>query len=159
MNTSSRGALHQFSRSLRGFWRLAANHCLLPSLRHSMLKWSGLTIGKNAFVNMGVTVIDDYEPGGLTIGERVAVAPNVTFVIQSYPNNSCLRDRASLNASGPIKVGNDVWLGTGAVIMPNVSIGNCAIVGACSLVTKDVEEFAIVAGVPARKIGDVRDRK
>ncbi len=54
----------------------------------------------------------------------------------------------------PVKVGNRVWIGSSAIILPGVTIGNNAIIGAGSVVTKDVDEYTIVAGVPAIKIGD-----
>ena len=158
MNTQKPNLVHLFRRGFRGICRIAANHCLIPSLRHSMLRLSGLVIGKDTFVNMGITAIDDYEPGEVILGDRVAIAPNVTFVTRSYPNNSRLKDRKSLLRHGRIEVHDDAWLGTGVVVMPDVTIGTCAIVGANSLVTKDVEPYAIVVGNPARKIGDVRDR-
>ena len=123
-----------------------------------MFRLSGLVIGKQTFVNMGITAIDDYEPGEVILGDRVAVAPNVTFVTRSHPNNSLLKDRKSLIMHGRIEVHDDAWLGTGVVVMPNVTIGVCAVVGANSVVTSDVEPYAIVVGAPARKIGDVRDR-
>ena len=54
--------------------------------------------------------------------------------------------------SRPTIIGNDVWIGRGATIMPNIKIGNGAVIGACALVTKDVPPYAIVGGVPAQLI-------
>ncbi|HWS43927.1 MAG TPA: DapH/DapD/GlmU-related protein [Pseudoflavonifractor sp.] len=54
--------------------------------------------------------------------------------------------------AGTVSIGNDVWIGHGAIILPGVSIGNGAVVGAGTVVTKDVEPYAVVAGAPARKM-------
>jgi acetyltransferase-like isoleucine patch superfamily enzyme len=58
---------------------------------------------------------------------------------------------------GPVVIGEGAYIGVNALIMPSVTIGKCAIVGAGAVVTRDVADYAIVAGSPARKIGDVRD--
>jgi maltose O-acetyltransferase len=56
----------------------------------------------------------------------------------------------------PVVIGNDVWIGAGVIILSGVTIGECSVIGAGAVVTKNVEPFTIVAGVPARKIKDVK---
>jgi len=107
---------------------------------------------------MGIWVVDNYQKGMFIVGKRVSIAPNVTVVNFSSPNDSVLKDVPGLSKSGPVIIEDDTWIGAGAVILPNVKIGRCVIVGSNSLITKDVEDYTIVAGNPAKKIGDVRDR-
>lgn len=97
-------------------------------------------------------IIDDLEPNTpLYIGDRVSIAERVTLVISSKPNFSRF-SKDIPSAYGPITINNDVWLGTGAIILPNVTIGEGAIVGAGSVVNKNVPPFTVVGGVPAKPI-------
>jgi acetyltransferase-like isoleucine patch superfamily enzyme len=58
---------------------------------------------------------------------------------------------------GIIKIGDDSWLGVGVVVLPGVTIGKCCIVGSNAVVSKDVEDYSIVAGIPAMKIGETKN--
>jgi UDP-2-acetamido-3-amino-2,3-dideoxy-glucuronate N-acetyltransferase len=99
---------------------------------------------------------------GVTIEDEVFVGHGVMFVNDLYP--------AAVNAAGetqteadwalaPIRIGRGASLGSNATILGGVAIGPHALVGAGAVVTKDVGEYAIVAGVPARQIGDTRTRR
>src|SRR5690606_16503456 len=68
----------------------------------------------------------------------------------NHESNKDLKDR--YNEFGGCEIGNDVWLATNSVVLRNVQIGNGAIIGAGAIVTKDVEPYSIIAGVPAKKI-------
>ena len=87
----------------------------------------------------------------ITIGDRVAIAPRVTLVLSSYPNKSIIRPYSPVE-QGPIIIEDDAWIGIGAIIFPDFTIGKGAIVGACALVTRDVPPFTIVVGIPARPL-------
>lgn len=133
-------------------FRIIANLCLLPGLRHLLWRVSGLDFGKDTFINMGLTIVDNYS-NQVFIGNRVAIAPNVTIVTASNPNNSILGEQSRFVKSAPVEIGDDSWLGSQVVIMPGVKIGSRSIVAAGSVVTKDVANDTIVAGVPAKEIG------
>ena len=139
--------------------RLMANHCIIPSLRVQLLRWSGLQIGKRTQVNLNCNFIDGFEPGLIILEDEVAVAPGVSFVAESHPNNSILHRQYHLGKKGPIRIKRGAWLGVGVVVMPGITIGEASIVGANAVVTQDVEDYAIVVGLPAKKIGDVRETK
>lgn len=146
-----------FITAFRSFLRLVASHCLEPHLRVLLYKLSGIKIGSKAYVNMHVVFEDEYSDGIIKIGDRVSVAKNVVFVASSHPNNSKL---SNYNTSrfGEIIIEDDVWLGTGVVILPGVKIGKYSIIGANAVVTKDVEAYSIITGIPGKKTGDVRER-
>jgi len=115
-----------------------------------LLRAAGYSIGKDVYIGEDLIIIDDLEDRGyLHVGNRVAIAERVTLVIASRPNFSRTSPYVP-TAHGPITIEDDAWLGTGAIVMPNVKIGQGAVVGAGSLVTKDVPPFIIVAGVPAK---------
>ncbi|WP_292146892.1 CatB-related O-acetyltransferase [Mesorhizobium sp.] len=103
------------------------------------------------------------EQSPVRIGAFCAIAAEVRFICHAdhpteTPSNFGLQDQILktkttmeyLRTKGPIVLGNDVWVGARATILSGVNIGNGAVVAACSVVTKDVEPYAIVAGNPAR---------
>ncbi len=138
--------------------RELANRCLWPTLRMALFRWSGIEIGRHAFVNMRFYVEDSYRGGDLLIGERAAIAPGVTCVVDSHPNESVLARIPSFHKSSKISIGADVWIGANVTLLPGVTIGECAVIAAGAVVTTAVPAFSIMAGVPARQIGDVRQK-
>ena len=147
--------LDNIQRTYRALCRQTANHCIFPGLRHFLFKRSGLVIGEKSFVNMGIWVVDNYQKAMVVIGKRVSIAPNVTIVSVSSPNDSILKNVHGLSRSGPVVIEDDVWIGAGVVILPNVRIGRCSVIGSNSVVTEDVAECSVMAGIPAKKIRSV----
>ena len=145
-------------RVFRLLLRACAGVCVSPRLRVALLRLSGIGVGSRTFVNRGVQFVDNYRGGAICLGERVAVAPGVLFVADSDPNDSRLRTIGSFHIRGQVTIEDDAWIGAGAIVLPNVTVGRCAVVGAGAIVTRDVEPYAIVVGNPARKIGDVREK-
>ncbi len=115
-----------------------------------------ITMGKEVAINHGCSF--DGGRVGITIGDRTRIANNVT--IYAFNHGMSVDSpiyQQPVTAKG-ITIGEDVWIGAQAGIVDGVSIGNQAVVGMGSIVTKDVPEFAIVAGNPAKIIGDRRDK-
>jgi maltose O-acetyltransferase len=111
---------------------------------------AGYTIGDGAFVGEDLIVVDEPEDRNeVIIGLRVAIAPRVTLVVSSRPQLSQIGPYVR-SAHGRIIIGDDAWLGTGCIVLPGVRIGNGAVVGAGAVVTRDVPDYAVVAGIPAR---------
>lgn len=109
-------------------------------------------LGKNVFINAGCKFQDQ---GGIYIGDDVLIGHNVVMATLNHDENP--QNRANLIAA-PIKIGNKVWIGSNATILPGVAIGDGAIIAAGAVVTKDVEEKSIVGGVPAKFIRKVKVR-
>ncbi|RSK43885.1 sugar O-acetyltransferase [Hymenobacter rigui] len=105
-----------------------------------------IRIGKNVFVNHACTFMDR---GGITLEDNVLVGPKVNLITSNHPTEPGQR-RATY--SRPIVLKKGAWLGANATVMPGVTIGENAIVGAGAVVTKDVSANSIVAGVPARVV-------
>ena len=89
----------------------------------------------------------------LEIGNRVSIGPWVTILPIEHANAS--RVRATVNVRMGVKIKDDVWIGAGAIILSGVTIGECSVIGAGAVVTKDVEPYTVVAGVPAKKLKQI----
>ncbi|MGN6692574.1 MAG: sugar O-acetyltransferase [Aquihabitans sp.] len=107
-----------------------------------------LAIGDGVFVNFGGIFLDC---APITIGDATQIASNVQLLTPDHPRDPVQR-RAGWEAAHPITIGENVWIGGGAIVLGGVTIGDDAIVAAGAVVTKDVEAGATVAGVPARSI-------
>ena len=90
----------------------------------------------------------------LEIGNRVSIGPRVTILPMEHANASRVRAFMSVRMGG-VKIKDDVWIGAGVIILSGITIGECSVIGAGAVVTKDVEPYTVVAGVPARKIKDI----
>jgi acetyltransferase-like isoleucine patch superfamily enzyme len=106
----------------------------------------GLTIGARTAINDGCRLDGR---GGLTIGEAVSISPGVVLLTAEHD----VQSRTFAGTEAPVSIGDHVFVGTGATILPGVTIGEGAVVAAGAVVTRDVEPFTIVGGVPARPIG------
>jgi len=138
--------------------RLFARNMIVPAIRIVLFRLTGIRIGKNVMINMDTRFVDDFTPGLIRIDEGAAIAHNVTFIACSYANKSFIRELYQLDSLGKIHIKEGAWIGAGVVIHPGITIGKGAIVGSNAVVTRDVEDFSIVVGVPAKKIGDVREK-
>jgi acetyltransferase-like isoleucine patch superfamily enzyme len=109
-----------------------------------------LRLEKEVFVNYNCTFIDT---SPIIIGARTLVAPNCSFYSGTHPLDPFLRNSTKGPEYGaPITIGEDCWIGGNAIVLPGVTIGRGVTVGAGSVVTKNVEDFCVVAGNPARVI-------
>lgn len=105
-------------------------------------------IGSHVSINRGVQFFPGYkEKSRIIIGDQVYVAPNVCF----YAGGHDLQDLSQI-IGGNITIGNNVWIGANAVILPGVNIGSNCVIGAGSVVTRDIPENSVAAGNPARII-------
>lgn len=117
------------------------------------LRKLGHNVGKQVYFPADLTITQNFvfDRGKLTLGDRVSIGPNVIIVLASHSNSS--KNRNAIPSKPEIvKIEDDAWIGAGAIILPGVTIGKCAIVGAGSVVTKDVEAYTVVAGNPIKVI-------
>jgi acetyltransferase-like isoleucine patch superfamily enzyme len=94
------------------------------------------------------------EPWLVSIGDRVTISSKVTLVTHDGSGWLFRDDRGRRYRYARIRIGSDVFIGAGAIIMPGVSIGDRCVVGAGSVVTKSIPEESVVAGNPARRVSD-----
>lgn len=116
-----------------------------------------IKVGKNFFANYNCTILD---VGKVTFGDNCLLAPNVAIYSAGHPIHPDSRN--SLYEYGiDINIGSNVWIGGNTVILPGVTVGDCCVIGAGSVVTKDIPAWSIAAGNPCRVIRKIteEDRK
>ncbi|MEU2898243.1 sugar O-acetyltransferase [Streptomyces sp. NPDC001273] len=109
---------------------------------------SNISIGARTFVNYNLTALD---VARITIGEDCQIGPGVQLLTPTHPVEPEPR-RDKLEAALPITIGNNVWLGGGAIVCPGVTIGDNSVIGAGAVVTRDVPADVVAVGNPARPV-------
>ncbi len=102
--------------------------------------------GRNLYINVSCIILDC---NWVTFGDDVLIAPNVQIYTAYHPLDPAVR-RSGVEMAAPITIGNNVWLGGGAIVCPGVTIGDDAVIGAGSVVTKAIPAGAIAVGNPCR---------
>ena len=115
--------------------------------------WGGAHVyfGNNVYANFNLTLVDD---GPIHVGDNVMFGPGVTISTAGHPILPELR-QAGAQFNLPVHIGANVWIGAGALIMPGVFIGENSVIGAGSVVTKDVPANVVAFGTPCRVIRDI----
>ena len=112
---------------------------------------------KNVYANYNLTMVDDSH---IYVGDNTMIGPNVTIATAGHPIDPALRDvQAQFNME--VHIGRNVWIGGGCVLLPGVSIGDNTVIGAGSIVTKDIPANVVAYGNPCRVIREIgeHDRK
>ena len=107
-----------------------------------------IRVGARTFVNYGLVALD---VASIAIGDDVQIGPNVQLLTPTHPIDPDAR-RAKWEAAEPIAIEGNVWLGGGVIVLPGVTIGENTVVGAGSIVTKDLPPNVVAAGNPARVV-------
>lgn len=115
---------------------------------------SHISVGDNFYANFNLTIIDDCQ---VTFGNDVFIGPNVTITVTGHPIDAELRNTGQKYAF-PVTIGNNVWIGSRAVINPGVTIGDNSVIGSGSVVTRDIPANVVAAGVPCKVLRPVGDR-
>ncbi|MCI8391423.1 MAG: sugar O-acetyltransferase [Roseburia sp.] len=108
-----------------------------------------ITIGKDVFINSGCHFQDQ---GGIEIGDGVLIGHNVVL---ATINHDLDPEENRKNHYSPVKIGNHVWIGSNATVLPGVTIGDWAVVAAGAVVTQDVPPLTVVGGIPAKVLKKV----
>ena len=117
--------------------------------------WGGKNVhfGNGVYANFNLTMVDDCD---IFVGNNVLFGPNVTVSAGTHPIHPELRSKqAQYNI--PIHIGNNVWIGANSVILPGVNIGENSVIGAGSIVTKDIPSNVIAVGNPCRVLREINE--
>jgi maltose O-acetyltransferase len=112
---------------------------------------SHIRIGARSFVNFGAIVLDC---AAVTIGDEVQIATNVQLLTATHPLDAATR-RAGPELAFPISIGDGAWLGGGVIVCPGVAIGENTVVGAGSVVVKDLPAGVLAVGNPCRPVREL----
>lgn len=112
-----------------------------------------ITVGEHFYANHGLVILD---AGGVTFGDNVFVAPSCGFHTSGHPIDAERRNEG-LEYAYPIRVGNNVWIGASVQVMPGVTIGDNVVIGAGSIVTRDIPANSVAFGNPCRVVRSITE--
>lgn len=117
--------------------------------------WGGAHVhfGEWVYANSNLTLVDD---GHIYIGDHTMIGPNVTIATAGHPILPELREK-EMQYNVDVKIGRNVWIGAGAIIVPGVTIGDNTVIGAGSVVTKDIPANVVAVGNPCRVMREIND--
>lgn len=141
-------------RLLREMFAELGKGCYIePPLRAN---WGGAHVhfGSNVFANFALTLVDDTH---IYVGDCTMFGPNVTIATAAHPVLPELREKA-YQYNLPVHIGRNCWLGAGVIVLPGVSIGDNTVVGAGSVVTRDLPANVVAVGSPCRVLREIDER-
>ena len=132
----------------------AGEGCYIEPPLHS--NWGGhhTHLGKGVYANFGLTLVDDTH---IYIGDHTMLGPNVVLATGGHPILPQLRERA-MQFNLPIRIGRNCWLGAGVIVLPGVTIGDDTVIGAGSVVTKDIPAGVVAVGNPCRVLRPIGEK-
>ncbi|NQX25829.1 sugar O-acetyltransferase [Microbacteriaceae bacterium VKM Ac-2854] len=139
------------SALLKRMFAAVGEGCYLEPPFHANWGGANVTLGDGVYANFNLTIVDD---GPVTIGDNVMFGPNVVITSAGHPVLPELRRRAA-QYNLPVTIGDNVWIGSGVQIMPGVTIGDDTVVGAGSVVTRDLPAGVVAVGTPCRVVREI----
>ena len=127
--------------------------CYIEPPLHS--NWGGhhVYFGKQVYANFGLTLVDDTH---IYVGDYTMFGPNVVIATAGHPILPRLREQG-YQYNAPVHIGKNCWIGAGVIIVPGISIGDNVVVGAGSIVTKDLPDNVVAVGNPCRVLREVNE--
>jgi galactoside O-acetyltransferase len=151
-NRTPPGAVEERTRLLGRILGSVGRNPVIASPLHAAYG-SNVHVGDDFYGNVNLTFVDDVE---IRIGDGVMIAPSCTLTTTGHPVHPALRHDYN-RFSEPIVLADKVWLGSNVVVLPGVTIGYGAVVGAGSVVSKDVPPMVVALGVPCRPVREITD--
>ena len=133
------------------FGSCGKNVWIVPPMKLAVGKY--ISIGEGCYFNAGTTFIDDWK---IEIGKNCLFGPNVTLCTTGHPISP--NHRMDGMYSFPIKIGNTCWIGANVIVLPGVTIGDNSVIGAGSVVTKDIPANVVAAGNPCHVLRKIDER-
>ncbi len=142
------------SRLLSEMFAEIGEDCYIEPPFHA--NWGGKHVhfGNHVYANFNLTMVDDTH---IFVGDSTMFAPNVTVATAGHPILPSLREKA-YQYNAPVHIGKNCWIGSGALIMPGVTIGDNSVIGAGSVVTRDIPSGVVAVGNPCRVMREINDR-
>ncbi|MBQ8374970.1 MAG: sugar O-acetyltransferase [Clostridia bacterium] len=128
--------------------------CYIEPPFHSNFGGKHVHFGKGVYANFNLTLVDDTH---IYVGDHTMFGPNVTVATAGHPILPRLREKG-YQYNAPVRIGKNCWLGAGVIVLPGITIGDNVVIGAGSVVTKDLPDNVIAVGNPCRILREVNDR-
>lgn len=148
---------HQWERRcelLREMFAEIGEGCYIEPPLHANFGGHHVHFGNRIYANYNLTLVDDTH---IYVGDHTMFGPNVVLATAGHPIEAQLRDKG-LQYNMPIRIGRNCWLGAGVIVMPGVTIGDNVVIGAGSIVTKDIPSNVVAVGNPCKVLRPVSDR-
>lgn len=138
---------------LKDMFAEIGENCYIEPPLHT--NWGGKHVhfGDNIYANFNLTLVDDTH---IYIGSYTMLGPNVTIASAGHPILPELREKA-YQYNMPVKIGRNCWLGAGVIVVPGVTIGDNTVIGAGSVVTKDIPSNVVAVGNPCRVLRPINE--
>ncbi len=138
-------------KMLKEMFAEIGENCYIEPPLHA--NWAGKHVhfGNGVYANFGLTLVDDTH---IYVGDCCMFGPSVVIATAGHPILPELREKA-YQYNSPVNIGNNVWIGAGALIMPGITIGDNSVIGAGSVVTKDIPANVIAVGNPAKVLREI----
>ena len=142
---------------LREMLAEVGENCYIEPPLHSNFGGHHVHLGKNVYANFNLTLVDDTH---IYIGDCTMIGPNVTIATAGHPVLPELREKG-FQYNVPVHIGRNCWLGAGVIVLPGVTIGDNTVIGAGSIVTKDIPANVVAVGNPCRVLREIgqKDRE
>lgn len=137
---------------LKEMFASIGDNCYIEPPFHSNFGGKHIHFGNNVYCNFNVTMVDDTY---IYVGDNTLFAPNVVLATAAHPIDPKLREKG-LQYNKPIRIGKNCWLGTGVIVLPGITIGDNVVIGACSVVTKDLPSNVVAVGNPCKIIREIK---
>jgi len=141
------------ARLLKEMFAEIGENCYIEPPFHS--NWGGrhCHFGKNVYANFNLTCVDDTH---IYVGDYTMIGPNVTIATAGHPICPELREKG-YQYNIPVHIGKNCWLGAGVIVLPGVTIGDNTVIGAGSIVTRDIPSGVVAVGNPCRVLREVNE--
>ena len=152
-NQLKQSDIEQKQKFMREVFAACGENCYIELPFHA--NWGGhhVHFGSGIYVNSNATFVDD---GHIYVGDKVMFGPNVTIATANHPIDAELRGRG-LQYNKDVWIGENAWIGACVVIVPGVHIGKNTVIGAGSVVTKDIPDNVVAVGNPCRVLREVSE--
>lgn len=142
---------------LREMFAEIGEGCYIESPLHANMGCHHVHFGKNIYANYNLTLVDDTH---IYVGDSTMFGPNVTIATAGHPIDPELRGKG-LQYNLPVHIGKNCWLGAGVIVLPGVTIGDNVVIGAGSVVTRNLPDNVVAVGNPCRVLREIgeHDRK
>ena len=145
--------LDKRTRMLQEMFAEIGENCYIEPPLHANFGGAHVHFGKNVYANFGLTLVDDTH---IYVGDYTMLGPNVVIATAGHPILPELREKA-YQYNMPVRIGRNCWIGAGAILLPGVTIGDDVVVGAGSVVTKDLPSGVVAVGNPCRVLREVNE--